>query len=68
MWCKISALGVYKVRKENEMLEDTRQEARYDARNKRIASVKRIRWSFVVIVPIFLALSPTAVMIWTRTP
>lgn len=50
------------------MQEDTRQEAQYDPRNKRTSSVNRIRWSFVLIVLIFLALSLTAVMIWTRTP
>jgi hypothetical protein len=50
------------------MQEDTRQEAQYDPRNKRTGSVKRIRWSFVLIVLIFLALSLTAVAIWTRTP
>jgi hypothetical protein len=47
------------------MEEDTRQEAQYDPRNKRPSSVRRIRWSFVVIVLIFLALSITAVKIWT---
>jgi hypothetical protein len=47
------------------MEEDTRQEAQYDPKNKRSSSVKRIRWSFVVIVLIFLALSITAVKIWT---
>jgi hypothetical protein len=47
------------------MEEDTRQEAQYDPRNKRSSSVSRIRWSFVVIVLIFLALSITAVKIWT---
>jgi hypothetical protein len=47
-----------------QMEEDTRQEAQYDPRNKRTASVKRIRWSFVLIVLIFLALSLTAVKIW----
>jgi hypothetical protein len=47
------------------MEEDPRQEAQYDPKNKRTNSVKRIRWSFVVIVLIFLALSITAVKIWT---
>ena len=50
------------------MQEDSRQEAQYDPRNKRPASVKRIRWSFVVIVLIFLALSFAAVRIWTGAP
>ena len=54
---------------ENQLQEDPRQEAQYDPRNKRrTGSVKRIRWSFVLIVLIFLALSLTAVAIWTRTP
>jgi hypothetical protein len=48
--------------------EDTRQEAQYDPKNKRPASALRIRWSFVIVVLIFLALSITAVMIWTKTP
>jgi hypothetical protein len=56
------------VRRDQRMQEDTRQEAQYDPRNKRTGSVKRIRWSFVLIVLIFLALSLTAVAIWTRTP
>lgn len=43
--------------------DDPRQEAQYDPRNKRTSSVKRIRWSFVLIVLIFLALSLTAVRI-----
>jgi hypothetical protein len=47
------------------MQEDTRQEAQYDPRNKRPGSAKRIRWSFVLIVLIFLALSLTALKIWT---
>jgi hypothetical protein len=46
------------------MQEDTRQEEQYDPRNKRSTSGKRIRWSFVLIVLIFLALSLTAVKIW----
>jgi hypothetical protein len=51
------------------MDEDPRQEAQYDPRNKRSSAPLRIRWSFVVIVLIFLALSITAVMIWThQTP
>jgi hypothetical protein len=50
------------------MQEDPRQEAQYDPRNKRPRSVERIRWSFVVVALIFLALSLTAVMIWTRLP
>jgi hypothetical protein len=50
------------------MQEDSRQEAQYDPRNKRPASAKRIRWSFVVIALIFLALSLTAVKVWTSTP
>jgi hypothetical protein len=62
----ISAAGVYD--SGGTMQEDPRQEAQYDPRNKRSASVKRIRWSFVVIVLIFLALSITAVKIWTHTP
>jgi hypothetical protein len=50
------------------MKEDTRQEAQYDPRNKRPASAMRIRWSFVIVVLIFLALSLTALLIWTRSP
>jgi hypothetical protein len=45
--------------------DDPRQEAQYDPRNKRSSSVKRIRWSFLMIVLIFLALGLTAVKIWT---
>ena len=59
---KVSSRRVYDA--EGQMQEDTRQEAQYDPRNKRTASVKRIRWSFVVIVLIFLALSLTALKIW----
>jgi hypothetical protein len=43
--------------------DDPRQEAQYDPRNKRTSAVKRIRWSFVLIVLIFLALSLTAMKI-----
>jgi hypothetical protein len=50
------------------MQEDPRQEAQYDPRNKRPASATRIRWSFLIVALIFLALSLTAVMIWTKTP
>jgi len=67
LW-NISGVGVYQVRRENHMKqaeEDTRQEAQYDPRNKRTSSVKRIRWSFLLIVLIFLALGLTAVKIWT---
>ena len=46
--------------------DDPRQEAQYDPRNKRTSSVTRIRWSFVIIVLIFLALSLTALKIWLR--
>ena len=49
------------------MQEDPRQEAQYDPRNKRTGSVKRIRLSFVLIALIFLALSLTAVAIWTKS-
>ena len=52
------------MRKEKQMQEDTRQEAQYDPKNRPPATVKRIRWSFVVIVLIFLALSITAMKIW----
>jgi hypothetical protein len=50
---------------ENQMHvdDDPRQEAQYDPKNKRTSSVKRIRWSFVLIVLIFLALGLTAVKI-----
>jgi hypothetical protein len=54
------------VQEENQMHadeDDPRQEAQYDPKNKRTSSVKRIRWSFVLIVLIFLALSLTAVKI-----
>ena len=44
--------------------DDPRQEAQYDPKNKRKSSAKRIRWSFVVIVLIFLALTLTAEKIW----
>jgi hypothetical protein len=67
LW-NIACCGVYQVREENrmkQMEEDPRQEAQYDPRNKRTSSVKRIRWSFVLIVLIFLALGLTAVKIMT---
>ena len=54
------------MQEENQMHadeDDPRQEAQYDPKNKRTSSVKRIRWSFVLIVLIFLALSLTAVKI-----
>jgi 4-hydroxybenzoate polyprenyltransferase len=51
------------------MDQDTHQDAQHDPKNTRPASARRIRWSFVVIVLIFLALSLTAMMIWThQTP
>jgi len=48
------------------MDEDPRQEAQYDPKNKRPANASRIRWSFLIIVLIFVALSLTAVMIWVH--
>ncbi len=50
------------------MADDIRQEAQYDPKNRQPATAKRIRWSFVVIVLIFLALSLTAMKIWLGTP
>jgi hypothetical protein len=54
------------MRPEDEMQEDTRQETQYDPKNKTPASALRIRWSFVLVVLMFLALSVTAVLIWLR--
>ena len=60
-----AALGVYVARGETMHADDDpRQEAQYDPKNKRKSSVKRIRWSFVLIVVIFLALTITAEKIW----
>jgi hypothetical protein len=60
-----AALGVYVARGETMQADDDpRQEAQYDPKNKRKSSVKRIRWSFVLIVLIFLALTITAEKIW----
>jgi len=53
---------------ETSVEDDPRQEAQYDPKNKRPATATRIRWSFLVVALIFIALSLTAVMIWTRTP
>jgi hypothetical protein len=61
---KDSAVGRLPGAEGEQMEEDPRQEAQYDPRNKRTSSVKRIRWSFVLIVLIFLALSLTAMKIW----
>ncbi|HEX5228923.1 MAG TPA: hypothetical protein VFW44_14490 [Bryobacteraceae bacterium] len=47
------------------MDEDIRQEAQFDPRNKRPATALRIRWSFWIVVLIFIALGLTAVMLWT---
>jgi hypothetical protein len=44
--------------------DDPRQEAQYDPKNKRKSSANRIRWSFVLIVLLFLALTITAEKIW----
>jgi len=45
--------------------EDPRREAQFDPRNKRSAANKRLAWSFVMIVLLFLALGLTALIIWT---
>ncbi len=60
------ALGVYVARGEKMHAadDDPRQEAQYDPKNKRKSSANRIRWSFVLIVLIFLALTITAEKIW----
>jgi hypothetical protein len=62
---KNPSVGVYLARGETMQVDDDpRQEAQYDPKNKRKSSAKRIRWSFVVIVLIFLALTITAEKIW----
>jgi len=48
------------------MQEDPRREAQFDPKNRLPATALRIRWSFVIIALIFLALSLTAVLIWTK--
>jgi hypothetical protein len=51
---------------DKDLMEDPRQEAQYDPKNKRPVNALRIRWSFLLIALIVLALSLTAVMIWTQ--
>jgi hypothetical protein len=52
-------------RRHNPLEEDTRQEAQYDPRNKRPATALRIRWSFLIVTLIFIALAVTAMLLWT---
>ncbi len=49
------------------MEDDSRGEAQFDPKNTRPGNAKRIRWSFVVIVLIFIALAVTAMLIATKS-
>jgi hypothetical protein len=56
---------VYGVTRRTHMEEDVRSDAQYDPKNRQPATAKRIRFSFVMVLLLFIALGLTAVYIAT---